>query len=420
MLDMNLNESVRYLFDIFNSNNFELFLVGGALRNLYIGLPVKDYDFTTNATPIQMKAIAQKYTNIEIILTGEKYGTLTFRLNNENFEITTYRKDSNYSDGRRPDSIIFSNSIYEDLSRRDLTINAIAYNPYVGIVDPFDGITDIKNKTIRTVGDPEQRFNEDALRIMRALRLSYKLKFEIEPKTEEALIKNVQKLSMIAYERINSELIQILDSYDYNISQKSFLKVSEYIFKPDDGINFERLIKSKKFRHLKSCIERVIYMYYVSNKNFEIYKFKKFLYNLKFGNDFISRSLKIISFIIENSNDDVDISKYTEVRVKVKEWLYNIGISDIKSFIRLKLSLKPSMPISSYIYFNIIDDIISNKEPYMIKDLAINGNDLIAMGLKGKDIGDALKSILKYIWNNPESNNFKSLCEFSKILIKNS
>ena len=152
-------------------------MVGGAVRDILMDKTPHDYDFATNATPDQMLKIAEE-SNIEVIPTGIKYGTVTFRIDGESFEVTTYRKDSNYSDGRRPDQVTFSTNILDDLSRRDFTVNAIALNMLSNVndyVDPFNGIKDIENKFIRTVGDPVERFTEDGLRILRAIRFRFKL-----------------------------------------------------------------------------------------------------------------------------------------------------------------------------------------------------------------------------------------------------
>ena len=178
-MSIDFSKTLEKLSQLFFKNNYELYMVGGAVRDILMNKTPHDYDFATNATPDQMLKMAEE-SNIEVIPTGIKYGTVTFRIDNQSFEITTYRKDSNYSDGRRPDQVTFSTNILDDLSRRDFTVNAIALNMLSNVteyVDPFKGRKDIENKVIRTVGDPVERFTEDGLRILRAIRFRFKLGF---------------------------------------------------------------------------------------------------------------------------------------------------------------------------------------------------------------------------------------------------
>ena len=207
----------KILYNLFKNNNYTLFLVGGCVRDFVMNRVPKDYDFTTNATPEQMMDIFTK-NSIKYIPTGEKYGTLTVMIDNFSYEVTTYRKDSNKTDGRRPESVTFSTYIKDDLSRRDFTINAMAikvkdFLEYAykdedklkkSILDPYNGLQDIENKLIRTVGVPEERFKEDGLRIMRAIRFACKYDFKIHNQTLQAIYTNNECLDNISKERIQS------------------------------------------------------------------------------------------------------------------------------------------------------------------------------------------------------------------------
>lgn len=426
-LKMNLNTVIEKLFDIFDKQGYELYLVGGAVRNSLLGLPIKDYDFTTNATPTQMREIVQKYNSgidnndkITIIPTGERYGTLTFRFHNTNYEITTFRKDGTYSDGRRPNEVNFSNNIYEDLSRRDFTINAIAYNPKLGLIDPYGGQRDIEYHIIKTVGNPTQRFSEDALRMLRALRLAYKLNFNIDKDTQEAIISNVKKLLLIAKERINIELMEILNYYHSQIADEAFFWIMQLIFQPIDTGLFKGELFELEF--LESPLERLVYLYWITGRSRETFQVKQFLYDMKFEGRIIHRVVKLVFLLNQEIYENfLRREENYNLKVQIKKWLFVLGEQDIRNFIRLKLQLDiyPS-PFTLYDYFDSLSQIIINQEPYTFKQLAINGNDIIILGFKGKEVGVILQDIVEYIWSFPEHNNKTDLILFINNKYQNS
>ena len=199
---------IKEIARILNMEGFQCFLVGGSVRDSIMGFTPNEYDIATNAKPEDVQRIF-KYT----IPTGIKHGTILVILDDMHVEITTFRSDGNYSDGRHPDKVEYTASIEDDLPRRDLTINAMAYNVLDGtLIDMFDGMKDIKNKIIRSVGNPYERFTEDGLRIMRAIRFATKLNFNIEKETFEAICHSTGMLTSIAYERIREEFNGILIS----------------------------------------------------------------------------------------------------------------------------------------------------------------------------------------------------------------
>lgn len=190
----------------FTEAGFELYLVGGAVRNLVLNRDPVDFDFATDATPDEVKALFRR-----VIPTGEAHGTVTVLFKGKQYEVTTYRSESGYSDGRRPDTVTFAGSIDEDLSRRDFTINAMAVSlPAMELTDPHDGRGDIKRRLIRAIGEPRERFREDGLRLMRAVRFAAQLDFDIDPPTFEAMRKESGRLEAIASERIRDELQKLL------------------------------------------------------------------------------------------------------------------------------------------------------------------------------------------------------------------
>ncbi|MBR2825504.1 MAG: hypothetical protein IKE51_04505, partial [Solobacterium sp.] len=208
---MELPKEVLYCIKQIEQNGQEAYVVGGAIRSFLLGLEIHDYDLTTSALPEELHKI---FMNDKIIDTGLQHGTITILKNHLPIEITTFRKDMTYEDHRHPDQVIFTSSLKDDLERRDFTMNAIGFHPKEGFIDYFEGTKDIKGKIIRTVGNPFLRFEEDALRILRALRFSSELGFTIEEETSKAIHSKKDDLNYIATERILVEWIRLLEG-DY-------------------------------------------------------------------------------------------------------------------------------------------------------------------------------------------------------------
>jgi poly(A) polymerase/tRNA nucleotidyltransferase (CCA-adding enzyme) len=215
--EISIPKEVMMVIAVLQNANFEAFLVGGCVRDIFMNLKPKDYDVTTNATPEQIISLFPKtfYENtfgtVGVVTCGDDLGTVCSDETVKIVEVTPYRLESEYSDNRHPDSVSWSSDIEDDLKRRDLTVNAIAYNPVTGeVVDPFHGKQDIKDKVIRAVGSPDVRFNEDALRLMRAIRLMSQLDFDIERVTRESIEKNAHLLKNVSRERIRDEFIKLL------------------------------------------------------------------------------------------------------------------------------------------------------------------------------------------------------------------
>lgn len=206
-MEMILPDSVSYIIRKLESKGYEAFAVGGCVRDAMLGRTPEDWDITTSAKPMEMKAVFSK-----TIDTGIQHGTVTVMINHVGYEVTTYRIDGEYEDGRHPKEVSFTNNLRMDLERRDFTINAMAYNPSRGLVDEFDGIGDLNRKVIRCVGDAGQRFDEDALRMLRAVRFSGQLDFTIEENTRHAIVERAAHLEKISAERIRVELTKLLVS----------------------------------------------------------------------------------------------------------------------------------------------------------------------------------------------------------------
>ena len=205
---MTVAPELKALSDIFQKNGFSLYLVGGAVRDYVLGKPSHDYDFTTDALPMEVKSMFHR-----TIDTGIKHGTVTVLFKGGSYEITTFRTEGDYSDSRHPDNVCFVRSLEEDLKRRDFTINALASNVQDGeIIDMHEGLSDLKNGTIRAIGNPMERFKEDGLRMMRAARFSAKLGFSIEGNTLSAMKALKENIRNISRERIREEFFRLVDS----------------------------------------------------------------------------------------------------------------------------------------------------------------------------------------------------------------
>ena len=204
---MVLPENVHFIIDVLRSAGNDAYAVGGCVRDSLLGRTPEDWDITTSASPDEVKVLFKRTVD-----TGIEHGTVTVMIDKTGYEVTTYRVDGKYKDGRHPESVTFTRSLEEDLKRRDFTINAMAFNENDGIVDLFDGRKDLEAGLVRCVGDPRQRFGEDALRILRAVRFSAQLGFEIEEETAKAMGELAGTLEKISAERIHTELIKLLVS----------------------------------------------------------------------------------------------------------------------------------------------------------------------------------------------------------------
>ncbi len=204
-MEINLPEGVAHIIKTLNRHGFEAYLVGGSIRDLLIDLVPKDYDIATSATPEEVTNIFDKTLSV-----GIKHGSIMVYAKGVYYDVTTYRYDGEYEQHRYPKNVIFIDDLVEDLRRRDITINAMAYHPEKGIIDPFQGTDDLSSRLIRAVGNPVERFKEDALRILRAIRLATSLNFNIENKTLLAMVETMDGLKFISYERIREEFNGIL------------------------------------------------------------------------------------------------------------------------------------------------------------------------------------------------------------------
>lgn len=404
-----LPKVVKFIIDRIYEYGYEAFIVGGCIRDCILGITPNDYDITTNATPNKIMDIFKEF---KLIKNGIKHGTIGILIDGDIYEITTYRIESEYEDSRRPKSIEFTGNIVDDLKRRDFTINAMAYNDKKGLIDDFGGIVDLKNKVIKTVGNPDKRFNEDGLRIIRAIRFSSKLGFNIEDKTLNSIYKNYHIVKNISIERITDEINKIIISKNpQNIILLYKTKIFEIlgIYYNFNNDNYLRLEKQLKIISLIDEIEyKLLLLQYIINNEAKDYNNRNYIVNiLRYPNKVKDDINNLIEYMyIDESNLN---------KIDIKYILNKIGYSRFEKILNLKNIYysanynKKSKYIKPCI--NILKDIINNKECYTIKDLKLNGNDLKELGYKGNEIGTNLNYLLEEVIKNPNLNSKKLLIE---------
>lgn len=429
---------IKKILSLLNESGYKAYAVGGCIRDSFMGRTPNDWDITTEASPEQIKEVFASFRTID---TGIRHGTVTVICNHTPIEITTFRIDGEYTDNRHPDSVEFTKDVKEDLARRDFTVNAIAYNPEEGIIDPFGGIEDIRNKIIRCVGSPDKRFNEDALRILRAIRFSSTLGFEIEQETSESIIRNEKLISGIAVERISTELLKLLTGINVHsvlLNYKSVLAV----FIPELKIQFGFKQFGKKhaydiWGHTALTVANIendpilrltmllhdsgkAATHLINEKGNSTFKnhavvggviAEGILRRLKMSNEYI----KTVSYLVSIHDKDVPESK-----IQVKEYLREMGEENFIRLMKIRRADRSALSkdfrdISNELAFayTAFSEIITNNEPYMLNQLAIKGGDIKKMFPPDK-IGEKLNALLDFVIREPEHNNKKDLLETVK------
>ena len=399
-MQIELPDYVKFILDTLNSYDHAAYVVGGCVRDAMLGIEPHDWDICTDATPDQVKEYFVQYLPI-----GEKYGTIAVGWTLENgdtkyCEVTTFRADGKYSDGRRPDSVTFGKSIVDDLARRDFTINAMAYNPLVGLVDPFGGRDDLDNKCIRCVGNAQDRFGEDVLRILRAIRFACKYNFEFTNEVAYSLHTMESLLSNVSKERIHEELIKILNYSKDNVSALlSSSHVLGYLFEyPNYDRALTTYIEEPWLEPLNSNAPTLYKVWKLLTKHKELYEMEMWLRKYKFSNTEVKAVLNL---------EKIDLHLKT-IKLTKRNMDYNV---------RVMLSKFDINDVETYFYNNsdVLQAILDNlKYPYEINDLDIDGSDLMKIGYMGQYIGKELKMLLNQVLISPELNIFSKLKEIAE------
>lgn len=395
-MKISLPPKVKYIIDKIHENNFEAYIVGGCVRDAILGIKPNDYDITTNATPKTIKNIFRDFKCIE---TGIEHGTISVVIDEEIYEITTYRIEGEYKDHRRPENVDFTNKLEEDLKRRDFTINAMAYNENEGLVDLFEGKRDIENKIIKTVGNPYDRFNEDGLRMIRAIRFSSKLDFQIEKDTLLAIYNNATIIKNISLERITDEFNKVmLSNKPENIIYlfKTKLLNNLNISSEEDENKIEKLYKKisilKKID--KVLVKRLVVLdYIIENLNIDCKMFcKQLVYSKKTNKDHDI----ILDLIKETDINNLD-------KIKIKKILNQIDRKLFEDYLDINRVIYEDEENYEKI-IDILKEIEENKECYTIKNLKVNGKDIMAQGYENKAVGQVLNYLLNQVIINPNLN----------------
>lgn len=378
--EMHLSNGASYIISRLCEYGFRADAVGGCVRDFLIGKTPTDYDITTSATPEEMKEV---FSKDKIVETGIKHGTLTVIVDGEPFEVTTYRIDGEYADSRHPNSVKFSRKIEDDLSRRDFTVNAMAYNPDYGYTDIFGGRDDLKRGIIRAVGVPEERFSEDALRILRALRFASVLDFQIEPKTSEALVALSDNLSFVSAERIYTELKKLfLGKGAYRILSE-YKSVIEKVIPNAHGFN---LPGREKFDNAPP-VSRFAALFARKSAR----ETKDALAMLK--SDVATRELLV--FLIENHNCEIN------GRYEIKKLLSLYG----ESAVRELLEYRKMLSLSRIDEQGLLSDVLRSGECYKLSMLSVSGADITSLGFRGPAVGEILSALLDSVMRGKTEND---------------
>lgn len=434
--------AVNMIIEVLQQRGYEAFAVGGCVRDSILGRIPDDWDITTSASPYQVKELFQRTVD-----TGLQHGTVTVMVGNTGYEVTTYRIDGEYEDGRHPKEVLFTSNLTEDLKRRDFTINAMAYSQEQGLIDAFGGMDDMQNKIIRCVGDPWKRFGEDALRILRAVRFAAQLGFVIEEKTKQAIVELAPTLVKISAERIQTEMVKLLISDRPQLWKTVYETGITKIIMPE----FDRMMETEQNNphHIGTVGEHTLLALTKVEKNkvlrltmllHDLGKYetrttdeqgtdhfyghgkageelaKKILRRLKFDNDTIRQVTKLVLW-----HD----YRVTPERKAVRRAVNKVG-EDLFPLL-LKIQRADYQAQSEYRreekmqrlsqVEEIYNEILENKECVSLKTLAVTGRDLIHEGMKpGPQLGATLQQFLEVVLEQPEMNEKEKLLEYWKTI----
>jgi tRNA nucleotidyltransferase/poly(A) polymerase family protein len=382
---------IQVLIDLLNQNHYSAYVVGGAIRNALLGLPIHDYDLTTDATPNEM---LQVFSTHRVFKTGIQHGTITVLSNGQPVEITTFRSENVYEDHRHPSGVSFSKCIEEDCKRRDFTINALCYNNHEGLIDFFGGIDDLQHKIIRCIGNASERIDEDALRILRALRFAGRLAFTIEEKTANAIHKQKDLLHYISEERIHTEWIGILETNSLTSILVEYSDVIQVFIPELTKDIIQHSLTAIYQSPLDANIRMAILLKNIPNA-------KEILERLKYS----GAEQSIILSCTQNS--EFKLSS----KIELKQFLSTLKIPfDTYHQYRSAIDTDYSKETIHAYY----QEIHNMHEPYQLKDLAIDGNVVKALGYQGKEIASILQKCMNIVIENPENNTVEYLTNMIK------
>ena len=437
-MKIQIPEKANEIITTLTAAGYEAYVVGGCVRDAILGREAADWDITTNAKPDQVKTLFPRTVD-----TGLQHGTVTVLNGKEGFEVTTYRIDGEYLDGRHPEQVLFTPNLLEDLKRRDFTINAMAYNEKEGLVDAFDGLGDLERGQIRCVGDPRERFTEDALRILRAVRFSAQLDFEIEAETKAALAEFAPRLRKVSAERIQVELMKLLTSdhpevfrvvWETGITAVILPEfdacmetpqhnphhcrgVGDHILYTLTGVEKEKVLRWAALLHdigkpvTRTTDEQGIDHFH-GHAKVGAEMANGILRRLKFDNDTRKRIVKLVEV-----HDDRQIPLNHR---GVRRAIHRIGAELFPDYLKLRradsMAQNPALLKEKLETIDeterLYNEILEARNCLSLKDLAVTGRDLIDAGVKpGPGLGIILNRMLEAVIEHPEYNTKEYLLE---------
>lgn len=437
---ISIENNANLILEKLEANGYEAYIVGGCVRDSLLQIKPQDWDICTDALPQEVMSV---FKNFKLVPTGLKHGTVGIILDGKIYETTTYRIDGKYLNNRKPEEVIFTSSLKEDLSRRDFTINSLAYNEKDGLVDCFQGYEHLKKRSIKAVGNPKERFEEDALRMLRAIRFACQLNFKIEEDTLKAIEQKAPLLKNISKERIRDEFSKILltDYPSRGIKLLLKAKLLEFIapeliacigFNQHNPchdkdvfnhtlavldntpkklvIRLAALLHDIGKPHTFSMDEKNIGHFYGHHLKSEVLA-RGFLERLRFDNKTIER----VSILVREH-----MSKFNEVSDKgVKRLINRVGVENVFDLFTLQIAdikgCKPRHDFNKIIKVKSrVEKILNNQEPLMIKDLKVTGYDLMDIGISpGAKMGEILEKLLQVVLEKPELNDREKLLKIA-------
>ena len=435
-------QKVADIINELNSAGYEAYAVGGCVRDSILGRKPNDWDITTSAMPEEVKAIFRRTVD-----TGIKHGTVTVLLGDDSFEVTTFRVDGEYTDHRHPEEVSFTRNLEEDLLRRDFTINAMAYSDKTGIVDLYGGLQDIENKVIKAVGDPDARFDEDALRIMRAVRFAAQLDFTIEEKTKEAIGRHTEFLKEVSAERIETELTKLItsahpekliDAYELGITavilpefdntmgvpqNNPYHKydVGHHIIAVTQNVPPTKIMRYTALFHdickpeCRTTDERGI-DHFKMHAVLGADKAREIMRRLKMDNDSIHAVSRLIYWHDYGIKGDV-------TKRSLRRMMSKLGAENFPDYLAIRRADMAGQSDfrkgeKDEIYKNIealYNEIIAEGDCLSVKDLAINGGDIMKLGIPaGPKIGEILTYLLERVMDEPPLNTHEQLLALAR------
>lgn len=437
-------DGVCTIIERLNQHGYEAYIVGGCVRDSIMKLTPHDWDICTSAKPEQMLKV---FADTKVIETGLKHGTITVVLGDGSYEVTTFRRDGEYSDGRHPDSVQFVTSVAEDLARRDFTMNAMAYSLDFGLIDYFDGEHDVMHETISCVGNPDERFSEDALRILRALRFASTYGFSISPATAESIHRNAYRLNNIAAERINVELCKLLcgkGALQVLLDYSDVLAVIIPELSPCIGFEqnnkfhqytiYEHMARAAASCQTDDVVTRVALLLHDIGKPqcyTEDHNGGHFYGHAVPSRDLAERALDRLRFDNKRKKEILDLILYHDSTLEptpkvARKWLNKLGPEQCERLLDIKCADARAHAagtqderLSKYeVLRQLMVEAIETQACFSMKDLAINGNDVMSLGVfQGKIVGKVLNELLAEVINGILPNDRSILMEKARLLI---